>query len=161
MASARIAAREPPEQPSPCWWKARERGACEIARAGHGVERWSSKLHPCNQGLPSCSLVLEMCLLLAFPTSRSPSKDAASGRNWYCLDHKSDRTHLRPLYKCFRFWQTGVKHCFSWGCPRQASWVSPLCIKPASLQPGVVCFTVRFQMKPGQIPTKLQINIHF
>ena len=135
VASAHTAAREPPEQLPPCWWKPRERGACEIVRAGHRFERWTSKLHPCNRGLPSHFCFL--CLLLAFCTSRSPSNDAASSRNWHCLDAISDRTHLRPLYKHFRFWQTGVKNCFSWGCPRQASWVSSLCIKPASLQPGV------------------------
>ena len=146
VASAHTAAREPPEQLPPCWWKPRERGACEIARAGWEVDQQTA---PMQSRAPQPLLVLEMCLLLAFPTSRSPSKDAASSRNWYCLDGISDRTHLRPLYKRFRFWQTGVKNWFSWGCPRQASWVSSLCIKPASLQPGVVCLTIRFQMKPG------------
>ena len=124
------------EQPPPCWWKPRERGACEIVTAGHGVERWTSKLHPCNRGLPRHSPDLEMCLLLTYPTPRSPSKDAALSRNWHCLGAISDQTHSRPLYKHFRFWQTGVKNCFSWGCPRQASGVSSLGIELASLQPG-------------------------
>ena len=113
VASAHTAAREPPEQLPPCWWKPRERGACEIVRAGHRFERWTSKLHPCNRGLPSHFCFL--CLLLAFCTSRSPSNDAASSRNWHCLDAISDRTHLRPLYKHFRFWQTGVKNAFLGG----------------------------------------------
>ena len=48
--------------------KPRERGASEIARVGRGLERWTSKLDPCNWGLPSHSPVLEMCLLLSLPT---------------------------------------------------------------------------------------------
>ena len=81
---------------------------------------------PCPRNVPSARL----------PTPRSPSKNAASSRNWHCLDAISDQTQSRPLYKRFRFWQTGVKNCFSWGCPRETSWVRSLGIKPASLQPG-------------------------
>ena len=81
---------------------------------------------PCPRNVPSAHL----------PHSQKPLQECSLSRNWHCLDAISDQTHSRPLYKRFRFWQTGVKNCFSWGCPRQTSWVSSLGIKPASLQPG-------------------------
>lgn len=63
---------------------------------------------------------------------------------WDHLDWVCDWAPLRPLHELLRFWRMGVETYSSWGCPRQASYVSSFAYLTCHLPSGVVCLFLQF-----------------
>lgn len=64
---------------------------------------------------------------------------------WDHLDCICDWTLLYPLYKHFKSWRASVKTSHL-GAPRQASWLIPSLLEPATYQSGVAAFFFRFPL---------------